>query len=106
MKGRSEAEVQAGVISYLHSRPEIFFWRQNSGAYSPRPGQFLQFGMRGVPDILGVQAPTGRMIGIEVKREVGGKVSPAQKSFGETMKKFGGVYIVARSIEDVKEGLK
>ena len=52
-----------------------------------------------------MQSPSGRVVGIEVKREKGGKVSPDQRWWGGSVTTHGGLYVVARSVEDVREAL-
>jgi hypothetical protein len=103
-KGARESEVQAGILAYLGTRPDVWFWRQNTGGV--RAGnRFIRFGLPGAPDVVVIQAPTGRFVGIEVKREVGGSVSGVQREWGNSLTAFGGLYVVARSIEDVAEAL-
>lgn len=61
----------------------------------------------GVPDILGVDhrdAHRGRLFAIEVKAPRG-VVSPAQETFIQRINGAGGNAFVARSIDDVIEGL-
>lgn len=103
-KGRKESTVQAGVVAYLAFRPDCGCWRNNTGA--ARFGNaYVKFSIEGAADILCVQAPTGRLVGIETKREIGGILSDAQRWWGEMLEAHGGKYIVARSIEDVEQGL-
>ena len=102
---RREVEVQAGGLGFLARRGGCFFWRNNSGVFSPRPGSFVRAGIKGAADILCVLAPAGRLAGIECKREVGGRVSPAQKAWGEALEAVGGLYVVARSVDDVAKAL-
>lgn len=67
---------------------------------------FKHFGCKfsrvGVPDI--IACINGRFIGIEVKRE-NGVLSEVQKIHLQQIKNAGGIGIVARSVEDVKEAL-
>jgi penicillin-binding protein-related factor A (putative recombinase) len=56
----------------------------------------------GVPDIIGCH--NGRLIGIEVKAPRG-IVSPAQQAFLDRITAAGGIAFVARSLEDVINGL-
>lgn len=56
----------------------------------------------GVPDIIGCFK--GRLIGIEIKSEKG-VVSEYQKEFIENINRAGGLAFVARSLDDVIEGL-
>jgi hypothetical protein len=103
-KGRLESEVQAGIISYLRLRGDFFFWRSNTGTMT-KGKSFVKFGLPGSPDIMGCLAPSGRMFGIEVKREIGGELSKDQKWFRDELVKHGGLFIEARSVEDVRQGL-
>lgn len=59
-------------------------------------------GEKGVSDIIGCK--DGRMIAIEIKTP-GGKVTSHQQRFIDRVNEAGGVAFVARSIEDVIEGL-
>ena len=104
-KGRRESEVQAGIIAYLSTRNDVFWWRANTQAGIAPSGQFMRAGVKGQPDILCVQAPTGRLYGIEVKREKGGKVSLDQQRWGTNLISHGGVYLVATCVEEVAGAL-
>ena len=95
---RSEAEILAGILGFL-SVKGVFAFRNNSGGYSPRPGQFLRFGMKGAADIIGV-LPGGLFLAIEVKRD-GEDLTRHQKEWGARVTSAGGLYVVARSVEDV-----
>lgn len=100
-KGRLESQVQAGVLAYLSIRNDIIFWRQNTGAVSYGPGMYVKFGLPGAADIQGIQGPSGRFVGIEVKREIGGRVSILQEAWGRAIESAGGLYVVARDVETV-----
>ena len=102
MKGRSEAQVQAGILAYLQMRGDVFFWRQNTVGGLAQSGAFLH-AEKGVPDILVVLR--GRLHGLEVKREIGGKVSADQERFGNNLVAAGGVYAVVRNIDEVATAL-
>ena len=65
----------------------------------------MRNGIRGASDILCVQGPMGRFVGIEVKRELGGRVSADQEKWGQAVESAGGLYIVARDVEAVARGL-
>ena len=102
-----ESQIQRAILEYLARIGRGFFWRnQSTGLYDPTKKTFraMAFGqVAGVPDILGVFE--GRFVGIEVKTPIG-KVSPNQKIFMEKAKANGAVVFIARSIEDVKNGLE
>ncbi len=102
----SESDIQRTILDYLTVK-KIFHYRNNSGAMlgsytSKRSGKkknwFMRFGALGSPDIVCVIG--GQYIGIEVKGPEG-KQSEHQKEFQENLKKAGGRYILARSLEDV-----
>jgi hypothetical protein len=103
-KGRLERDVQAGILAYLETRADLFFWRQNTGAVRFEKA-FVKFGTPGAPDIQGILAPTGRLTGIECKREIGGRLSVFQERWAENCRRHGGLYIVARSVDDVAKAL-
>ena len=56
----------------------------------------------GVPDIVGIH--NGKFIGIELKAPRG-VVSPAQQAFIDRINQAGGCAFVARTLEDVIDGL-
>lgn len=98
---RKESEVQAGVLAYLAARGDCFYWRQNTFA-GVVGGHYIQ-AERGVPDILCVKQ--GRLYGLEVKREIGGRVSIDQARFGQNLEAAGGVYVVAHGVDEVAAAL-
>ena len=93
-----ESEIQSAILQYLGYRNHFFF-RCNTGAYRTEHGSFIRYGTPGAPDI--VVVANGTMIGIEVKTSKG-VLSEDQAAFGEKLKAAGGIYIVARSIDDVQ----
>ena len=100
-RGRLESEVLAGVLAYLAMRGDCFFWRQGNFA-GALPGGYMH-AAKGVPDILCVK--DGRLYGIEVKRELGGKVSGDQERFGQNLEAAGGKYVVTRGVDDAEKAL-
>lgn len=73
------------------------------------PHQVIRYGLPGSPDIIGVAClpcphcgqPVGRALGVEVKTP-GGRQSPEQRAFAAAWQRRGGVYILAREVDDVK----
>ncbi len=95
MKGSSEHVIQHEIMAALGCRPDLRIWRQNTGALKV-DDRFIRFGLRGSSDILGIIAPTGRLLAIEVKA-ARGVLTDYQRAFGAMVEKFGGLYVVARS---------
>jgi hypothetical protein len=63
----------------------------------------VRFGVPGQADISGLLS-SGRRVEIEVKSATG-RQSPQQRAFEAMISKFGGLYILARSVEDVELAL-
>jgi hypothetical protein len=95
-----ESEVLRACLDYLAARG-IFAWRNNTGAVRVEGNRFIRFGVKGSPDILGVM-PDGRILCIECK-SAKGRLTPEQREFGAAVLRRGGVYVVARGIEDLQE---
>lgn len=95
----TEKATQRAILDYLELSG-IFHWRNNTGGFKDTSGHFYRFGAVGSPDIFAVLAPTGRIVGIEVK-DGKGRVTDSQLAFGRKLQSLGGLYIVARSLDDV-----
>lgn len=81
--------------------PHGLVWSNPTGAVRA-DDRFIRFGQPGSPDILGCLK--GRFVGIECK--VGkDRQSTVQKNFEAAISRNGGVYILARSIDDVRNRL-
>lgn len=97
-----ETPIQSAICDYLALK-RYFFWRQNTAPTFDKAGGFYRampkHSKKGVPDIIVIKA--GQFIGIEVKTEKG-KLSPEQVEFGSDCILNGGMYLVARSIDDVQ----
>ena len=95
---KSESELQTEILEWL-LWSGYFAWRNNNLA---APGRKFR-GLYGTPDIVGI-LPNGLFLGIEVKSSRGIQ-SPHQKVFQEKSTQLGGKYILARSLQDVIDGL-
>lgn len=98
-----EKTLQNEILRRYGTRPDMRLWRMNTGA-ARFGNQTVRFGLPGQADLSGVLSD-GRRLEIEVKSPTG-RLSTDQISFGEMIKRFGGVYIVARSLDDVERGLQ
>ncbi|WP_265499592.1 VRR-NUC domain-containing protein [Paracoccus beibuensis] len=80
------------------------WWTNDTGVAKSMDGKrTISFGLKGSPDILGCLG--GRFIGIEVKTE-SGKQREAQAKFQKAFERAGGVYIIARSVEDALSAVR
>lgn len=103
----SESAVVAACIKWLYAHGCIAF-RNNSGAfktsYTRKDGttseSLVRFGRKGWGDIVGC-TKHGRYLEVEAKAEKG-KQSPEQKQHQADVEARGGLYILARSVDDLE----
>ena len=96
--GMEENKIQKDIMDYLKMN-NVFHFRNNTG----RRGN-VSYGFPGSADILGL-LPNGLFLSIEVKTETGIQ-SDKQKEFEKNIAKNNGIYILARSLDDVIKGLQ
>ena len=112
---RKEVEIMKAILAYLRVVPGVVAWRQNTGAmFGEHNGKrwAVRFGVPGMSDILGwrslrlkiLDAPIAQALAIEVKRE-GTHPTVEQQAFLETVRRAGGIALVARNVDDVRRGL-
>jgi hypothetical protein len=104
-----EADVQKQILTLLRYR-QIPAWRNNTGAaWLPGAGGKMRpvsFSIPGAADVFAILPPNGTFLAIECKRSKGGKgQSDEQKAFERMVRDAGGIYILARSVQDVMEVL-
>lgn len=100
----NEAQIQSAIRLALGQRDDVMLFRINVGKFRPLTGpqdRVIQSAPTGTPDLLGVMKP-GTALAIEVKNALG-KQRPEQIAFQKAWEARGGVYILARSVEDVLE---
>lgn len=97
-----ESDVQRAILDWL-AYHHVFHYRNNSGGFKDTNQHFYRFGALGSPDIVCVV--NGRYVGIEVKAS-DGRQSDAQKEFQVRLEAAGGLYILAKSIDDIERSLK
>ncbi len=73
------------------------FWRHNVGAARDMSGRMIRFGSAGQADLLGLVR--GRFVAIETKA-ADGRVTKDQREWGARITAAGGLYLVARCLED------
>ena len=98
----TEHEIQNAILRYLSTRDDLRAWRQNTGV-AEIDGRRVAFGVPGAADISGVLAG-GRRLEIECKSAVG-RQSNRQKAYEKMINRFGGLYVLARSVDDVRGAL-
>ncbi len=91
------------ILKAWGAHEQVRIARVNTGGAKIK-GRFVSFGVPGTADIVGILAPSGRMVQIEVK-SADGVQRPAQKVMQRVITAMGGVYVLARSLADVDKVL-
>lgn len=100
----TEHEIQQLIMLAIGSRPGIRIWRNQTGALKDERGHLIRFGLVGSADILGIMSPGGRFLAIEVKTHTG-RQTEQQASFQRMIESHGGLYVLARSVQDAVSAL-
>ena len=98
---KSEHDIQSEILIYVTSLPCSFGFRMNTGV-STHGDRFTRYGLPGQPDIFLIYRE--RFIGVEVKSKTG-RQSDKQKQWQRNCERGGGIYILARSVDDVRDRL-
>jgi hypothetical protein len=83
--------------------PIAVFWRANTGAARNSLGALVRFGVRGQADIHGIAL--GLFVAIEVKLPRA-RQTAEQRTWQAAVEAAGGIYILARSLEDALNPVK
>lgn len=87
----------------LEVSPLGMAWINNSGVLRDKTDRPVRFGLPGSSDIIAIIQ--GRFVGIEAK--VGKDLQRRnQENFAAAVRRAGGIYILARSVDDVVNTLK
>ena len=98
-----EKELQNEILRTFGTIPRMRIWRANTGV-AQIDKRFIRFGIPGQADLTGI-LPDGRRLEIEAKSPTG-RQSDDQKNFQRMIEKFDGVYVLARSVDDVWNALR
>ena len=99
----TETDLVNSILLEFGARPDLRIWRQNTGAARTSRGALVRFGIPGQADISGILSG-GRRIEIECKTKTG-RQTKEQKAWQAMIERFGGLYVLARSVEDVRRAL-
>lgn len=105
----SEASLQQQIRLALGMRDDVMMFRINVGMFwaMTGPKRPVRSAPDGTPDLLGVIRRAngiGQAFGIEVKAPKG-RQREAQLAFQRAWEQRGGIYILAKSVDDVYRGL-
>lgn len=107
---KTEAFILYGIRLAWGNHPRIRFARCNTGVgwfakgkpcrKTDSGARMVRFNPKGTADLVGLIAPSGRLLMIECKSEAGTQ-RDEQKTMQRVVTEFGGLYVLARSVEDV-----
>ena len=98
----SEKAIQNEILRAFGTKRWLRLWRANTGV--ARIGnRVIRFGIPGQADLTGI-LPRGVRLEVEVKSP-DGRQTEEQRNFQRMIERFGGVYVLARSVEDVRHAL-
>lgn len=100
----TEADLVAAILLEFGARSDLRLWRANVLVAQDRNGRVVRAGIKGQADISGIMRPSGRRIEIECKSPTG-RQSKEQIQWQRMIEWAGGLYILARRIEDVRLAL-
>jgi hypothetical protein len=101
----SETQLQQDIRLELGRLPDFRLWRNTTGV--AQHGQHVQrFGLCvGSSDLIGILAPAGRFVALEVKSATG-RTTREQDMFLALIRRLGGFAAVVRSPQDAVAALK
>lgn len=104
----AERDIQNDILMVVGSRKDVRLWRQNAGmARSMESNNVIRMGVAGCADLTGIVTISG--IGIRLEIEVKtqkGRQSDQQIRFEKMVQDRGGIYILARSVDDAVSQLE
>jgi len=100
----NESHLLATILREFGARDGLRIWRANVLVARTPDGRVMRAGITGQADISGILAPSGRRVEIECKTPRG-RQSQAQKRWQEMIERHGGIYVLARSTDDVARAL-
>ena len=98
-----EQIIQKQILDYLRLQG-FFAWKNNNqGIYDEARNCWRTIETKGIADITAVR--NGVVLFCEVKTDIGIQ-SESQKQFEESLKDHGGIYVLARSLDDIIKWLE
>jgi len=113
----TEHALQNEILREFGTRPDLRLWRANAGTavvgdvskimnFCRRlkiPARAVAFGVPGQADLTGI-LDGGRRLEIEAKSDIG-RQTDEQRNYERMIRSKGGIYILARSVEDVRAAI-
>lgn len=105
-----ESEIQAKIREALGREHDLTLWRNNVGVAemwsSAGKAQRVRYGLcTGSSDLIGLLAPSGRFVALEVKKP-GEQPTDEQSKFMAHVRQMGGFAAVVRSAEEARAAVQ
>ena len=105
----AETAIQEAVRLALGAEVDLVLWRNSTGQteeWSAKGGvRHMRYGLaKGSADLVGILAPHGRLVALEVKTPTG-RVAPEQEQWLALVRRMGGFACVVRSVADARAAL-
>ena len=98
-----EKRLQNEILRAFGTKRWMRLWRANTGV-AQIGSRVVRFGVPGQADLTGI-LPGGVRLEVEVKSDRG-RQTEDQRNFQRMIERFGGVYVLARSVDDVERALR
>ena len=100
----SESQIQSDIRIALGLVGDLRMFRNNVGV-AKQDNTRVRYGLcTGSSDLIGILAPAGRFVALEVKTDTG-KLTPEQTRFLAMVRALGGFATVVRSVPDAIEAI-
>lgn len=100
-----ERVIQAEIERAIGAVPDMLLMRNALYSGPVGPGRWVNAGLgEGTPDLVGILAPAGRVVGLEVKQP-GEQPDPIQRHVHDVWRRAGAFVAVVRSVDDAVSAL-
>lgn len=100
-----ERDVMNDILRWAAGRTDLRLWRINNGTFfTPDMNRVVKVGLPGAADLSGI-LHDGRRLEIECKSKTG-KQRTEQIAFERMIRRFGGIYVLARCVRDVEDAIQ
>lgn len=105
MTKKREAQLQAEIRLAIGRMPDVRLWRNNSGFLDGAITKIRVGLATGSSDLIGILAPSGRFIALEIKTPKG-RETEEQKQWQAIIRRFGGFACVVRSVQEAEDAIQ
>ncbi len=100
-----EADPKLAILKYLTKKGYVC-WKHHKNTYNAKLGIRIRdpYTPNGLPDLMFIDRENyGQLVGLEIKRPKGGRVSPDQFFMKKRFELSNAVYEIVKSVDDVKK---